>query len=42
MDKHGFSWMIKKWKYFNKADMTACAELELLAIYWKLEKLCPK
>ena len=22
--------------------MTACAELELLAIYWKLEKLCPK
>jgi hypothetical protein len=42
MDKQSFDWLIKKWKYFNKANMTACATLELMAIRGKLDKRCPK
>lgn len=39
MDKKGFTWRIKKYLYFRKCKMPACAMLELQGISGKLERL---
>jgi hypothetical protein len=38
MSKKSISWNIKKYRYFVKAGMSACAELELQAIRGKIAR----